>query len=642
MLKLDISELMNIKVTSVAKKPQKLSQSAAAVFVINHDDIRRSGATTIADVLRMVPGLQVAKYNSHSWAISARGFNSYYANKLLVLIDGRSVYTPEFSGVYWDSVDTFLDDIERIEVIRGPGGTLWGANAVNGVINIITKSAKDTRGGLITTSIGDEERGSMQFRYGDALDADKKSFYRVYAKTIRHDDLPIGFYGTYKDSWYRNQAGFRVDGQTQNDDQWTVQGDIYHSGLDEANYQNSAQVGRIPVQGWNVLGRWQRQLSAESDISAQWYYDYYKRSPLKQGFSNKTFDFELQHRFHLSQRQEILWGGGYRFQDNYMEDKPGVVRYESDTRQSNLFNLFVQNEIQLVPDEWTLTVGTKFEHNAFTGLEIQPNLRLLWTPLDTHYSVWTAISRAVRTPARNEHDEKAEFLVAFPPPMNPFYPEPMEFRFLSNPEIKSETLLAYELGIRSQVTPRLSWDLATFYHKYDDLMVFDHDMFVENRIIFEDRRVNGMYGHSYGAELAVDWQPLDDWRLTAAYTFFDMQLQMAPGVEADWKRIEDKSPHNQLSLRSHLTLPHNWQFETWLRYVGKIDVPLGLYRDGGSVKAYTTLDARLAWQISKQLEVSIIGQNLLDKQFLESPVDPYNPLLNQVQRGVYGQLRWQF
>lgn len=642
LFKLDISELMNIKVISVAKKSQKLSQSAAAVFVISQDDIRRSGATTIADALRMVPGLQVAKYNSHSWAVTSRGFNGYYANKLLVLIDGRSMYTPEFSGVYWDSVDTLLDDVERIEVIRGPGGTLWGANAVNGVINIITKSAQDTTGELAIASIGDEEKGSVQFRHGGTLGSDGKVAYRVYAKTAHHDDLPTGFYGNfdYKDSWYRNQAGFRIDGRT-DDNKWTLQGDVYHSGLDEANYSNSAQTGRVPVRGWNVLGRWQRQLSNDSDISAQWYYDYYKRSPLKQGFSNRTIDFELQHRFQLGQHHEILWGGGYRFQDNYVENKPGVSSYEPETRQTSLFNLFVQDEIQLVPDVWRLTVGTKFEHNAFTGLEIQPNLRLLWNPTDK-YSIWAAISQAVRTPSRSENDEKVNISITGRPTTNPFYPEPMQFSFIGITDLKAETLLAYELGIHAQMTPHLSWDLATFYNRYDDLIVFDQDMLVENRILFKNWRINGMYGHSYGAELALDWQPLDAWRLSMAYTFFDMQLEMDAGVDPDWKRNEDKSPHNQLSLRSQIILPHHWQFDVWLRYIGEIDVPLGLYRDGGVVKAYTTLDARLAWQMSKQVELSIVGQNLLDEHFMEFPVDPYNPLVNQVQRGVYGQLRWQF
>ncbi|HKX31556.1 MAG TPA: TonB-dependent receptor plug domain-containing protein, partial [Blastocatellia bacterium] len=399
-----MEDLMNLEVTSVSKKEEKLFRSAAAIYVITQEEIRRSGLTTIPEVLRMAPGLSVARIDGSKWAISARGFNGRFANKLLVLIDGRSVYTPQFAGMYWEIQNLPLEEVERIEVIRGPGGTLWGANAVNGVINIITKRAEDSQGGLLTIGGGSEEQGFGLARYGARIGADAS--YRVYAKYFNRGGLvnAAGYNAHDWQNWVG--GGWRLDWQRSERETLTVQGDIHDTGLRETSTSISlfnplAPRALTPAEytGGNVMGRWTHAFSDRSDMTLQTYFDRSCYNSFDVGERVDTFDLDFQHRLAFG-RQDLLWGLGYRvITDRTRTDSP--TQFTPPGRTSHLFSAFAQDELMLVKDRLRLTIGSKLEHHYFTGFDAQPNARLLWTP-SARQTVWAAVSRAVRTPARSD------------------------------------------------------------------------------------------------------------------------------------------------------------------------------------------------------------------------------------------------
>lgn len=418
-LDLPLEDLLSLEVTSVSKKRQPLSEAPAAIYVITQDDIKRSGVTSIPEALRMAPGVQVTRINSNKWAVSSRGFNGQMSNKLLLLIDGRSVYTPAFSGVYWDVQDTFMDDIERIEVIRGPGATLWGANAVNGIINVITKSAGNTQGGLLTLGAGSEEKGFAGFRYGASLGDHSQG--RFYLKAFDRDGFSDLATGTDAgDQWKSYRAGFRIDGGASTEDGWTFQGDIYHT--DENQYVASQWVSTPPFNlpdddnfnttGWNLLTRWNHHLSDRSSMTLQLYYDHAERDELILGQTHDTFDLDFQHNLMLGNRHDVIWGFGYRaVKDDF--DNTFAVSLSPDSRTNHLISAFVQDQIELVPDRFHLTVGSKIEHNDYTGFEVQPSVKMLWTPHERH-TLWGSVSRAVRTPSRVEASGQV-VIVGIPP-----------------------------------------------------------------------------------------------------------------------------------------------------------------------------------------------------------------------------------
>lgn len=407
-------------VFSVSRREQKVSETAAAVYVISQEDIRRSGVTSIPEVLRLVPGIQVAKVNSNMWAISTRGFNLRFANKLLVLIDGRTVYNPMFSGVYWNSKDTLLEDVERIEVIRGPGAAMWGANAVNGIINIITKDAENTQGSLVTGGVGNEEKGFGAFRYGGKIRDDVS--YRGYVKYFNRDEY-IGSLGEdSNDNWEALQGGFRIDKDTANMNSFTLQGDIYNGdagSLNDINIPFPPYSTRLNVSedfsGGNILGRWEKTFSDTSDMALQLYFDREEETfAFIKTFKNMTttYDIDFQHRFKLNDRQDITWGLGYRYLLTNYKNSNNVV-FDPTSRDLNLYSAFIHDEISLIQDRLKLILGSKFEHNSFTGVEMQPNGRLLWTPHERH-SAWASVSRAVRTPSRADHDLSSFYLFSLP------------------------------------------------------------------------------------------------------------------------------------------------------------------------------------------------------------------------------------
>jgi iron complex outermembrane receptor protein len=420
---LSVEDLLNVEVISVAKKAKSLNDSPAAIFVISQDDIRRIGATSIPEALRLAPGLDVARIDSNKWAVSARGFNGRFANKLLVLIDGRSVYTRAFAGVYWENQDVMLEDVERIEVIRGPGATLWGANAVYGVINIITKHSADTQGGLLVAGVGTEEQGFGAFRYGGKLSSDTTA--RAYIKGFNRDENTHKLGGDAGDDWNKVQGGFRMDSQLTTNDTLTLQGDVYHSSINQyttfaqvtAPYRNSFNE-KIDAFGGNLLMRQHHTFSSTSDYSLQVFYDFYERDEVAVLESRHTLDVDFQHRFALLNWNDVVWGIAYRYSHDDVYSKEFLVT-NTPSRNDQLVSAFVQDEITLVDNYLWLTVGSKFEHNDYSGFEVQPTARLMWAPHQQH-RLWAAVSRAVRTPSRVEQD--TAFLQSVIPAQPPFIP----------------------------------------------------------------------------------------------------------------------------------------------------------------------------------------------------------------------------
>jgi len=602
-----LKELMEVIVTSVSKKAEKLSEAASDITVITQEDIRRSGAASLPEALRLAPNLEVAQVDSHEWAISARGFNSTTANKLLVLIDGRSVYTPLFSGVFWDVQDTLLEDVDRIEVISGPGATVWGANAVNGVINILTKSARDTQGFLLYGGGGTYERAFGGVRYGGQLGTN--AYYRVYAKYFNRDETPLANGTDGHDAWQMGQTGFRVDWYPGEANQLTFQGDGYDGAIDQlAN-------GDIRVAGGNLLGRWSHTFSEESELKVQLYYDRtHRRVPQSYAEDLSTFDLDLQHRFPLGERQDIVWGFDYRLSDDLVANTPDFAFLPAH-RSFQLFSGFVQDEITLVRDRLRLTLGSKFEHNDFSGFEFQPSGRLSWT-LTSRQTLWAAISRAVRTPSRIDQD----FFVPATPP----------FALAGGPNFVSEELLAYELGYRVRPIDPLSFSLAAFYNDYDNLRTLEPGPpFTIG---------NGLEGKTYGAELTGSYQMTSWWRWQAGYTYLHEHFRLKPvSMDFNQGRGEGSDPENQFSVRSAVDLPGDVTLDAALRYVGMLENIANGVR--GSVPSYVELDARLSWMPVKNLELSIVGQNLLHRQH---PEFGFPTSRHEIQRGAFAKVTWRF
>ena len=626
---LTVEELMDIDVTSASKHPEKLSAAAAAIAVLTSDDIHRSGATSIPELLRLVPGVDVARVDSHTWAISARGFNDIFANKLLVMIDGRTVYTPLFSGVYWDVQDTFLEDIDRIEVVRGPGAALWGANAVNGVINIITKSAKETQGLFASAGGGTEERGFVNVRYGTKLS--DTAFLRVYGKYFDRDSSALSGGTQAHDAWDMYRGGFRLDWEPSIEDSLALQGDIY-TGTQKQTYTTPMTLfpfvqtidSTDKVKGGNILGRWSHIFSPDSELTLQAYYDRTVRESAILDEDRDTGEIDLQHRFPLGDRQQIIAGLGYRVTHDDVRNTLNVTLSPAG-RTLNLYSAFLQDEISIVPERFRLTLGSKFEHNDFTGFEIQPSARLLWTP-GNRQSVWASVSRAVRTPSRVESDVRLNF----PPPV-PL--RPGSITVFGNPALASEELIAYELGYRVQPADQLTVDLAVFYNDYDSLRTVEPR---RSGPVSPSDLANNLFGETYGAEAAVTAQVVEGWRLEGGYGFLEAHLHRKNGSrDASAERAaEGSSPRHRFFIRSLIDLGKQIRFDSTLRYVDALAAP--------NIPSYLTVDLRIAWAPTKNLEFAIVGQNLLDDRHPEFAPTFIVTQQTEVERSVYAHVVWQF
>ncbi len=564
-LDLDLAQLVNITVTSVAKREQSLSDAAAAVFVITQEDIRRSGVTTIADALAMAPGIQVAKISASKWSVSSRGFTGFMSNKQLVLIDGRSVYSPLYSGVFWDSQNVMLEDVERIEVIRGPGGTVWGANAVNGVINIITKRAEDTQGTLVRVGVGDQEPLSTAARYGGKISG--TAYGRFYVMYNAHGANELSATGEDAgDDWQPLQSGFRIDGKPGTGKEWTLQGDIYRNRgnqidnpywVDTAPYMLSIKDD-IDVQGGNLLGRWRQELSGDSALTIQAYFDNTKRDETLWQWQYDTIDLDLQYETRLGQRQRVTAGVGYRSVGG--EGEPSF-QISFPHRNDELYSVFLQDEINLVQDRLWLTLGSKFENNDYTGDEWQPSARLLYKPVKNH-SLWASVSRAVVNPTVLEQQGRVTLGVV---PIPPSYTSTTWVGFVGSPSVGSEELIAYEVGYRWQASPQLSFDLALFFNDYDELFTMVQESPLDGQLFW----ANGVDGTSHGVELSADWKAASWLSFNLAYSYLDPDFSPKGGVTVDVtsERYNEGSAQHQVSLRSSIELAENWRFNLWGPYV---------------------------------------------------------------------------
>jgi iron complex outermembrane receptor protein len=598
--RLSLEALMDQDVTVVKRRAEKLSQSPSAVQVISGEDILRSGATSLPEALRLAPNLQVAQVNSHDWAISARGFNNTLANKLLVMIDGRTVYTPLDAGVFWDAQNVLLEDVDRIEVVSGPGGNLWGANAVNGVINIVTKSARDTQGMLIEGGGGSFLQDFGAVRYGGSNGTNL--FYRVYAQRFDHNGAEFPNGKDAPDSWDMSQGGFRTDWYPAEANVLTVQGDAYAG-------SQAATSGDTFIDGQNLLGRWSHTISDTSDFSLQAYFDRTWREIPSLGAEDlKTYDLDFQFRFALGQRQSVTWGAGYRLMQDAVQNGPGIAFVPPD-KNMQLFSGFVQDEIALVPDYLQLTLGTKLEHNDFSGFEVQPSVRLAWMPAERH-TFWAAVSRAVRSPSRFDSDVRI--------PGNP------PFQIVGDKDFESETVLAYGAGYRARPVDRLTLSLATFYDEYNHLRSVNQ--LPPATVVFG----NGFKGQTWGVELSGTYQATDWWRLRAGYTYFN-KILWTHDPAANPNIREGNDPENQFLVQSILDLPAHFQFDVVGRYVDTLENP--------HVPSYVSFDARLAWRWRENLEISIVGQNLWDDQHPEFGAAATR---EEIPRSVFGKIAWSF
>ncbi|MBW8864532.1 MAG: TonB-dependent receptor [Verrucomicrobia bacterium] len=616
---MSLEQLMDLDVTSVAKQPEPYGQAPAAIQVVTGDDIRRSGASSIPEALRLADNLEVAQQNSHDWSISARGFNSGLANKLLVMMDGRTVYTPLFSGVFWNVQDYLLEDIDRIEVISGPGGTLWGANAVNGVINITSKSAKDTQGLYTEAGGGSWLQDFAGVRYGGTLGTNV--FFRVYGKYFNRGDEEYANGKDASDSWRMGQGGFRIDAEPGPQNNLTLQGDLYYSDVEIS----TGGTGR--ASGGNLLGRWSHTISDDSDLSLQLYYD---RTHLIDPISNQfgtaqiltddldTYDIDFQHRFRLGERNRFVWGLGYRFTRDTDRGAQNLA-FLPPVLDRNLFSAFAQDEIMLCKDVF-FTLGTKVEHNDYTHFELEPSGRLQWK-VTPDQMLWTAVSRAVRTPSRVDRDTRE--------------PDSSTPILVGGKDFESETLIAYELGYRAQLAKKLSTSISAFYNDYDDVRSVGFTPVTIIPLFF----ANNLEGQTYGLELTVDYQILDWWRLHAGYDFLDEYIHVKPGqMDINNGRNETSDPEHQFSIRSSMDLTHNVEFDTGLRWVDTLHNNNGAAT--GTVPSYFELDARLAWHPVKNLELSIVGQNLLHNRHPEYGFPDANR--EEIVRSVFGKVAWQF
>ncbi|MBI4460193.1 MAG: TonB-dependent receptor [Acidobacteria bacterium] len=581
-------------------------EAAAAISVITQEDIRRSGVRSIAEALRLANGLEVARSNGNTWNISARGFNGS-SNKMQVLFDGRSIYSPLFSGTFWDVQDTLLEDIDRIEVIRGPGATLWGSNAVNGVINIITKKASDTQDGLFVAGTGTEELGFAGIRYGGRVG--DRGHYRIYSKFNYTDALVFRDGRSAEDPLRRGFGGFRTDLALSSTDQLTLQGGIYRINSERFRQED------INARGGNLLGNWSHQFNNGSGLQIQTYYDRTSRSiPPTFDEVRNTYDLESQHNIPVGERQQVVWGLGYRASADRTRDFP-ILRFEPPDRTLHWFSLYAQDEIALVPERLHLIAGSKFERNTYTGWEVQPTVRLAWTTASRQL-LWGAVSRAVRIPTRLDTDP-----IIFTPPL----------MILGNKDFQSEELVSYEIGYRVLPQERFSFGLAAFYNDYDNIRSQEAPLAPGGPIVLG----NTLRGHTYGAELDVLVPILPWWQVRASYSNLQVRLERKPGSrDIAGGKSEANDPKNQFSFRSMMDLPLHLELDFWVRHVSALPNPVPL-------PGYTTFDVHLGWRPLDHLEVSIVGQNLSEESHGEFQ-SANTAIREEVQRGVYGKITWGF
>jgi iron complex outermembrane receptor protein len=646
---LSLEQLMQVEVTSVSRKEQKLSRTPAAVYIITQEEIRRSGLTTVAELLRLAPGLHVAQINASTWAISARGFNGRFAGKMLVLVDGRSVYTPLFSGVYWEMQDLLLEDIERIEVIRGPGAAMWGANAVNGVINIITKHARQTQGGLVSAGAGNIEDAFGAIRYGGKAGAN--FHYRFYSKTSQRDHMLTSEGGAGGDGWRSSRTGFRTDWDFTPRDALTVLVDAggghYHQVESLPTFgphQTRLEAYRGEATAGGVLARWSHQHRSGASSALHFYYDRYDRSGGVIAESRGTFDMEYQNRRQFGRRHDFLWGLSFRQSSDSI---PSNAYFWLSTPEETvrLYSAFAQDELPLCGDRMLLQFGSRFERNPFSGFEVQPTVRLLFEPATSH-SFWTAVSRAVRTPSSGEHHAGSWVATLPASPASSFLP--LMLQIAPNPEFRSASVLAIEGGYRGRLATNASVDIAVFRNRYRNLRSQEATapFFAGNpvpHLVAPLLTVNRGRGETAGVEIVTRWEPRPYWKLAGTYSRFWSDLRLDSGANPATTILAETSqaPAHQASLRSNLDFPGKVRLDTALYLTDRLPQVGGSRFSFPEVPSRLRADIRLSWEVKPELELSVSGQNMLDDRNPEFNPEVWMPR-NEIRRGVYGQVRWRF
>jgi iron complex outermembrane receptor protein len=607
--RLSIEELASLDVTSVSRRTERLAETAAATSVVRHEDIRRSGATTLPEAMRLADGLDVARVNSSTWAISARGFNTNPANKLLVLLDGRSVYSPLSSGTFWDAQEVLLNDVDRVEVVRGPGGTLWGANAVNGVVNIIMKDAAATRGDFVTITGGSDEHVVAGARHGGRLGANGS--YRVYGRYRQRGAQVFTATGLSSgDPVQTGQGGFRLESGSQSAARWFLEGDLYRGTTGFSDRPDG------DIAGGNLVGRWTRRFSSTAEFRAQGNYDRsYRNVPRQFEESRQTFDLDMQHRLMAGARHDLVLGGGWRVTHG---DDLGIAGFffSPQVRTSTLASLFAQDDITIVPRRLFLTVGSKFERNDFTGLEVQPTVRGRWSPTDRQ-TAWAAVSRAVRLPTRFDTDLRFRNT------------ETGAITLEGSEDFKSEEVIAVEGGYRIRPVSRLTLDVAVFSNRYDRLRSTELVLRPAPVIVLR----NLLNARTSGFEFGATVHPVPLWRVHGAYAFLSKDLSFDPGSRDVYQgSVEGNDPAHRLSVRSYVDLPRGLAVDAFFRHVGRRPTPV--------VRQYQELDLRLGWMVRGGWEVSLVGQNLLHAH--HSELLPVSAPHYDFRRGVSLRSAWHF
>lgn len=633
--RMSLEYLMNIEVTTVSKQPERLQNAAAAVSVLTREEIRRSGATTLPDALRLVPGVNVARINANAWAVSIRGFNSRFANKLLVMVDGRSVYSPLFSGVFWDRNNVPIEDIDRIEVVRGPGGTLWGANAVNGVINIITRHSSETQGRTAELSVGSERLGSLYLNQGDALS--ENATYRLSGKFDSYGASEFTDGSDAGDDWQNGQANLRVDWTPTARDEVLFETGFHHvaaGGKQDtpsltAPYAETVD-GEIERYGGFFMGRWSRRLSDTANMSLQGFLDHSVMDLEAPHLEERrtTTDAQFQHNSSIGAGIRLTWGAGYRAIFSDLESDFGLsVDPEEETY--SIYNGFAQASRSFFDDRFELTFGTKFEHHSEAGSELQPSVRGLWKVTPRH-ALWSAVSIAARTPGVLETNGTVRDVVI--PPGTAANPSslPLTPAVQGMTDLDAERVTAYEIGYRGRLSDNLSLDIAGFINEYEDLLL---DVtasgttsvntgfgtpFIDSPVAIN----NESKARTFGIEVSADWQPRDEWRIRAGYAWLHEDIEAPAGAEGN-------APQHQATIQSFYDIGADWRFDTVVRFVDELS--------NVDANSYVNLDARLAWTPRDGVEVALSGHNLIDSGYLEYGVERANsptPLASETERSV--------
>lgn len=636
-----LEDLMNVQVTSVSKKEQTLSRTPAAVYVITQEDIERSGATNIPDLLRMVPGMNVAQINASNWAISARGLNGQFSNELLVLIDGRNVYSPTFGGVFWDTLDLPLENIERIEVIRGPGGAVWGENAVNGVVSIIRKKAGDTKGVLVSTGGGNTDPIFGTVQYGDSIR--QRVDYRVYAKYFDVHDMRGDGGGDAGDGFHILRGGFRTDAKLSDRDSLVVEGDMYtgREGDPTFTLPSILSPGLVPVQDFvNVSGGflqsiWRHTQSERSDFALTGTFDRYERGDILDD-DRKTESLDFKEHYQRSARQEFVFGATFR----YTTGKSAGANWLSlvpPNQTQNIFSVFLQDEIAAIPDRLYVTLGSKFENNSYSGFAVMPTARALYQ-VSERQTVWAAVSRAVRSPAEIDTSLRSNVGATTLPDG-----ELASVSAFGNPNSQDEGLVAYEAGYRTMITPRVSLDLAAYYNDYDNQDTSEPAAaFVEmtpqpTHLVLPTIEENLSNGETHGAEAWVKWRVNDRWTLDWSYDFERIHMHREAGSLdfGSGPATEGSSPHQQAGFRSSASLTRQLSWNLSADFTDRLE--------SQGVPSYTRVDTNLIWKIGENVKIGLYGQNLLRDRHLEFlDVEGDSTRSTLIRRSVYAKLTWRF